>query len=248
MTRTYFDSTTASDIPSDAQVVKGYVDGAFRWSDQDWARFPGAAWVRIAVSASTNDGSELDVESGDATPDQAPGWATMRRRSGQAPTIYCNRSTWPQVVAAFAAQRVAPPNYDIADWTGVGHLLAGSIGTQWANDEMVGHHYDVGWCADFWPGVDPSPGPSPSPQPAFNPIDLEEGDMITLASSAGIWLLSGSLYVHVPDTGTQQDLLDAGLKQINISDSMHNALVAGSAALQGKITGTLNVSGALSAS
>jgi hypothetical protein len=140
-------------------MVAGYVDKIVLepWSSADWARFPNAAKVRIVKKASTNDGHVLDVEPGDATPAQAPGWVKMRRQSGFAnPTIYCNKSTWPTVIQAFLAQGVAMPLWWIAQYNGVKELpsLQGqtAIAKQYAGDVAPG--YDLSYVADFWPGVD----------------------------------------------------------------------------------------------
>jgi hypothetical protein len=63
-----------------------------------------------------------------------------------------------------------------------------------------------------------------------------------------IYLVSGSLYVHVPDISDVTSFEGAGVKQTNISQAFSDALAAGSAALQGKLSGTLAISGQLSAS
>jgi hypothetical protein len=85
----------------------------------------------------------------------------MRRRSGFGyPTIYCNRSTWPKVKAAFAAQGVAPPLYWIATGTGLREIPAGAIAAQYLLDVAPG--IDISVVADYWPGVDSAPAPAPS--------------------------------------------------------------------------------------
>ena len=66
--------------------------------------------------------------------------------------------------------------------------------------------------------------------------------------SGGIYLISGSLYAHIPDTGDVSSFEAAGVKQVNITAAMHTALQAASAALQGKLSGSLNISGQLQAS
>ncbi|WP_439377486.1 hypothetical protein [Amycolatopsis lexingtonensis] len=160
--RTMYDAVTAANITkanSRPQMVAGYVDKIKLepWSAADWARFPDARKVEIVKKASTNAGHVLDVEPGDATPEQAPGWAAMRRRSGFAyPVIYCNRSTWPKVKAAFAAQGVEPPLYWIATASGRPEIPAGAIAAQYLLDVAPG--IDVSAVADYWPGVDPAPG------------------------------------------------------------------------------------------
>ena len=87
--RTMFDSVTARNIPTTAKMVAGYVDGLYKWTTADWARFPHAVKVRIACFGRTNDGQVLDVEDGNATPTQAPVWVMMRRVKGVDPTVYC---------------------------------------------------------------------------------------------------------------------------------------------------------------
>lgn len=156
--RTMYDAVTARNIPADARMVAGYIDKIKLepWSAADWARFPNAVKVTIVKKASTNAGHVLDVEPGDARPDEAPGWVRMRRAAGANPTIYCNRSTWPTVQAEFKRQGVAQPHYWIAHYNGVVELpvLNGitAVAKQYAGDVPGG--YDLNCVADFWPGVD----------------------------------------------------------------------------------------------
>jgi hypothetical protein len=160
--RTMYDAVTARNIlKKDGRpaLVAGYVDRIklAPWTAADWALFPDALKVRIVKKASTDDGHVLDVEPGDATPEEAPGWARRRRESGFAyPVIYCNRSTWPKVKAAFAAQRVDPPLYWIATASGKAEIPDGAIAAQYLLDVAPG--IDVSVVRDYWPGVDPAPG------------------------------------------------------------------------------------------
>lgn len=149
--RTMYDSVTPGNIPADAQMVAGYVDGAYAWSAADWARFPAAVHVPIAVFPSTNDGVVLDVEQGDATPQQAPGWVQMRRAAGVDPTVYCSESAWPAVQAAFKAAGVAQPHYWVAAYPGEGAVVpAGAVAHQYQDAGP----YDLSVVVDYWPGVD----------------------------------------------------------------------------------------------
>lgn len=164
--RTMYDALTARNIlkanPPPA-LVAGYIDKIRLepWSAADWALFPGVPKVEIVKKASTNAGHVLDVEPGDATPEEAPGWAAMRRRSGFAyPVVYCNRSTWPKVKAAFAAQNVPPPLYWIATGNGLREIPGGAIAAQYLLDVAPG--IDVSAVADYWPGVDPAPHQDPN--------------------------------------------------------------------------------------
>jgi hypothetical protein len=195
MTRTMFDSITATDIPASARLVAGYVqaDPSFGWSDADWARFPAAVKVRIATRAWINDGHVLDVETGDATPVQAPGWAQMRRAAGVDPTVYCNGSTLGAVQAAFAAAGIPEPHYWIAHYDNVPVVPAGVVAKQYINDPASGGHYDLSAVADYWPGVDPEPAPTPAPK--HQEIDMSERELRPSAN--------GSVTLIVPVDGDE---------------------------------------------
>lgn len=159
MPRLMYDAVTASNIPRDAKMVAGYVDKIKLepWSPADWKLFPNATKVEIVKKASSNWGHVLDVEPGDATPVQAPGWVKMRRLAGFAnPTIYCNLSTWPSVQQAFRDQNITQPLYWIAKYDDVKNfpVLNGitAIAKQYHGNDPNG--FDISWVNDFWPGVD----------------------------------------------------------------------------------------------
>jgi hypothetical protein len=188
MTRTMYDSVNPFVIPDDAEMVAGYYDpdGAYNWSPEGWARFPNAVKVRVCGHASTNDCQVLDVEAGNATPDQAPGWVAMRRASGLAtPTVYCSYSLWrdpygvPGVLPrAFAAQGVDEPLWWIAAYPGIGErLYPGTVAHQYAD---VGP-YDLSIVADFWPGVDdvtPAPTTKGDTEMVVKEIDDNDADIV----------------------------------------------------------------------
>jgi len=46
--RTCYDAIHPANIPTNAQMVAGYVDGRYAWSAADWARFPHSVKARIA--------------------------------------------------------------------------------------------------------------------------------------------------------------------------------------------------------
>jgi len=155
--RTMYDAVTARNIPTTAVMVAGYIDKIKLepWSAADWARFPSAVKVEIVKKAGTNGGHVLDVEPGDATPAEAPGWVRMRRAAGAIPTVYCNTSTWPSVRAAFRAANTAEPYYWLARYDGKpkwddGWAAAGVVAKQYQNNPG----FDLSSVADHWPGVD----------------------------------------------------------------------------------------------
>lgn len=173
MTRLMYDGVTPSRIPADATMVAGYVDGRYANLPALRQRFPHATVVEIAVFAHTNGGTVLDVEAGDATPGEAPGWVVSRRHAGVDPTVYCSASVWPAVQAAFRNAGIAEPHYWIARYDNDPTVPTGAVAKQYKTTAG----YDVSSVAAYWPGVDPKPTPAPP-----------EEDVLTAADKAWISL------------------------------------------------------------
>ena len=148
-----FDAVTPSRIPNPKLVraVLIYIDGRYAWTGADLALFPDAAKVRIACLPSTDDGRVLDVETGDATPEQAPQWVANRRKSTQHPlagpaTIYTSLSNWQTVREAFVNEKIAEPEWLIAHYDNVACIPAGAIGKQYESTPG----YDVSIVETSW--------------------------------------------------------------------------------------------------
>lgn len=93
-----YDSVTVSQIPTTARAVAGYVNGYWPTFPTLVKSFPHAHKLSIAVSASA-DAEVLDVERGDATPDQAPAWVKRQLARGvKRPGVYCAVSDAPAVL------------------------------------------------------------------------------------------------------------------------------------------------------
>ena len=150
----------ARDFPA-AQMVAGYLDGQFAWSAAEWALFPRAQHVTIVVSANANAGDVLDVESGDATPQQTGAWVAMRRQAGLwRPSIYCSLNVVPDVRAGTGQWRLGI-DYDlwVADWDGttvVPYPLAAAKQDRNAGSYDVSAVLDDGWPHRSFP-VPPRP-------------------------------------------------------------------------------------------
>ena len=177
--RIAYDSINPLDIPTVAPIVAGYVDGIFGlahlaygepgWDAAGWARFPNAVHVGIAVSALTNDGQVLDVETFDATPAQAPHWALMRIGSGLlAATIYVNRANGKAVEDALLAAGFHPSDSKVllfistldgtrvvTHWNDGTPVRFPVVAVQYADAKLSGGNFDLSVVADYWPGVDP---------------------------------------------------------------------------------------------
>ncbi len=174
--RLLYDSVTASNIPVSATMVAGYLDGRYAWSEHDWQRHPTAQRVRITVFASDVAGDVLDVETGDATPAQAPGWVQKRRDQGAWPSVYMNLSTWPMVRDAIRAAGLVEPPYWVAAYDGNPELMPGAVAKQYQSTNA----YDLSSVAPFWPGID-SGGP------------MQEFDYIPAGPDSGwyVWRTDG---------------------------------------------------------
>jgi hypothetical protein len=160
MTRKMYDSVNPDAIPTNAQMVAGYIDGTnYKWPESAWARFPNSVKVRIARRTTTNDGHVLDVEYGIPTvwpPSQAVvDWVIMRRKAGVEPTIYCNQlNDWSGIRQLFQNAGVKEPYYWVARYNNIDVIPAGAIAKQYANSTLAGGNYDLSVVADYWPGVD----------------------------------------------------------------------------------------------
>lgn len=127
-------------IPDNPASVAGYVDGFGAWTQADWDRFPNAKHLTITVSAGVR-ARTLDVETGDATAGQAPGWYHGRAdRSHGKPVLYASASNVASVIQAMQASGVSRTSYLI--WSahiGEGEHICGphtcgfpqADGTQW---------------------------------------------------------------------------------------------------------------------
>lgn len=71
--RVMFDDTTVELIPKTAKAVAGYINGLYKTMPALRRLFPKARKVTIAISADVV-ADCLDVETGDATNAEAPGW------------------------------------------------------------------------------------------------------------------------------------------------------------------------------
>lgn len=151
---TMYDSVTASDIPTNAKMVGGYGwewQNRFRWSPSDWTRFPRAILLNTVISASTNAGDELDIETGDATPIQAPAWVRLRLNAGRkVVSLYMNASTWPEVKAQIDGAGLGRfVVYRVAWYKGFPFTLPGTWGVQYADPNTSGGHYDLSLITDI---------------------------------------------------------------------------------------------------
>jgi len=109
----------------------------------------------VGISATGSDAGQVgDVETGDLTPAQFPGWCARRRLAGVEPIGYCNRSNLAEVRRQLALQ--AAPWIPIWLSTLDGSLPwgPGIVAIQHQGAALTGGHYDCSLVSDQWPGLD----------------------------------------------------------------------------------------------
>jgi hypothetical protein len=226
MTRIMYDGITASALPAGAAMVAGYVDGT--WPDYPTlvVKFPHAVHVPIAVSAAADAGLVLDVENGDATPEDAVNWVLARRAAGVDPTVYCSASTWPTVRAAFATHDVRPPYYWIAAYDDDPAIPSGAIAHQYVSTAG----WDESSVADYWPGVDPAPAPAPAPTAPTEETDDMGIILYREAGTTNCYIRHASgQFTHVPDGESVDGYVAAKVPQVTVSAAEIAAIQAAGA-------------------
>ena len=137
---TIYDSVTPSSIPGGAKAAV-YSDGTYAASPAQVAGHPNTLW--IDTNGSNPKANVLDVEPGDATPQQAATWVQQKLTGtpGQTAIVYTYRAEWQatqQAISTLPQQMQSHVKWWIADPTGVPHIVPGSDATQW----YWGQNYD----------------------------------------------------------------------------------------------------------
>lgn len=232
-------------LPAGEQAYAGYLNGS--WPDYAAivAMFPNALHLSVTTSLQ-DEGDVLDIENGDAVPAQAPTFWSERRAAGvQRPCLYSSISEMPQVVAALSAASIPRVAYRLwsAHYTGsTPHICSPTTcafdgantpscdATQWQS--MPG--YDTSALLDNFFQV---------------PAQGDHDNMyIVNTTDQGIWLLSGSMYVHIPAPADVGNLIAGGVPQVSIEDELHSILegncsTAVIAAVQAIKTGPVGTTG-----
>jgi hypothetical protein len=155
-----YDSTELDQIPHSALAVAGYAGGAWPTYHELAGRWPHSHLLSIAISAS-EDAECLDIENGDATPDQAPDWYHRQIARGVVkPVFYTSQSRVQEVIDVLARAGISRDRYRIWDahYTYIPHITPGSDATQWT-DRSMGRNLDESLCSDefFHPTITVTP-------------------------------------------------------------------------------------------
>lgn len=185
---TMYDSTDINAMPSDGDIYAGYVDGMYATFNAVVAKFPGKVHIPITVFGAPNV-KVADCETGDLTPAQAAAWAKKEIAASRRPTIYCNTSTHPAVVAELLGVGLAfvtDVDWWEAAYDGKAILSAGSIAKQYQSTTDL----DTSVVDPSWLGVAPTP-PTPPPVPEKE-MSMILDPILTLPNGADIVVQVGT--------------------------------------------------------
>ena len=159
-----FDSIDVSQIPRTAKAAAGYVDG--RWPTffklRAWCQQAAAAGRLLSIAVFPKDGADaLDIENGDATPDQAPAWVKRQLAAGKnRPGVYSSVSEMVRVLKVLEASGINRKDVRVitAHYTGKPHLCSSKCwpgftgkadATQWRNakQDPKGRNLDTTLCS-----------------------------------------------------------------------------------------------------
>ena len=193
---TMFDAVEVAQIPNGPVAVAGYVDGVWQTAAELADRFPNAHLLSIATSPA-HDADCLDVESGDATPADVPGWYERQRGRGvERPCIYANASTMQaSIVPLVRSGAIARPLVRLwsAHWAGehicgpasCGALSIDADGCQWT-DRAWGRDLDESLLvADFFGTPKPAAARKKAAPVTTVPIEITDSSIVIHATVNG---------------------------------------------------------------
>ena len=163
-----YDTITLDTVPSNPQVLAGYTSGYWPTYQPLVNRYPKAKVKSIAIAARYH-AMCLDVEPGDATPDQVVAWFYADRKAGfSKPCIYSSYYYWRDQISPLLAKAHIPRSaywaWD-ADYTYYAHIDYGFDGTQWT-DHYNNKNLDASTITyAFSELIAPKPQPKPAPKP-----------------------------------------------------------------------------------
>lgn len=153
-----YDAANPDNIPDvfPGELVAGYINGQYRWTDEQWARFgDGITKVTICIyiPGVTNDPYDqrysadvLDIEAGDVgmvSKSFAITWCQVQKDARDIrPTIYTSKSGLGTLGDIDCDFWIADPDIPST------HILPGTVATQWG----YAGGYDISETVDGWPG------------------------------------------------------------------------------------------------
>lgn len=154
---TMYDSVNPDVIPAGAKAVAGYVGGRWPTFPTVTRLFPNAHHLSIAVSA-VEDADCLDIEQGDASIAEAPGWVKRQQARGvKRPVVYTSLSQAQLLLRVLA--RAGVPRSHVRVWTAhytlrphrctsrCGYSFTGKADATQYHDRALGRNLDASVCS-----------------------------------------------------------------------------------------------------
>jgi hypothetical protein len=191
-----YDSITPDTIPAHASAVAGYVGGWWPDYAEEVKRWPHAQHLSIAVNSGER-ARCLDVERGDSTPAEAPGWFQPAAGGQELPVFYGSigqglgqPGVITEIVRALSAAGIQRHRYFLwsADYTGIPHVNDGCDATQWT-DAALGRNLDESLCHDWFFRAHAPPPPKPT-------LDVLLGPERRAVNSFDLYIKHPHLHVH----------------------------------------------------
>lgn len=204
------DAIVAANLPPGMDAYAGYVDG--QWPDFPLihGRYPGIPTLALTVYLA-NEAEGLDIEQGDATPQDAPTFVTERTIAKVwRPVLYCSQSLLTTVQSFCTGAGLLRSAYRLlsAHYGWGGQLPGLAKGQHICGPRTCGSHVQAdgtqwidhgGWdeslLADDFFASAPAPIPAPSPT-TFGPI--EETEMNIQQATLQVSITSGHGWVASP--------------------------------------------------
>ncbi len=185
--RTMADSVSVDAMPAWVSVKAFYVDGKFTAPHAAITAWKGPRVLTCVTGDPAVVSNELDVETGDATPDHVGAWADAQIARGEKYLdIYCNRSSFAAVVANIGRR---PVGVRLATLDGTvlhtfdGHPL---VACQALPASMTGANFDLSlvWDDAWHPGWDTE----------VPNADLQDLHQLAAAAQTALGRLAGKIH------------------------------------------------------
>lgn len=152
-TVTMYDADNPYDIPRDAKMVAGYIDGSrTTWRPEWWTWFTQAVLVTISAVGARWDADLFDVEPQCIwPPENVLPLVVTARVNGRWPAVYCNQlNHWAYIRQMFRMRGMEEPPYIVANYDGVAVIPPGAVGKQYKHPPQIGKHYDLSVIDASW--------------------------------------------------------------------------------------------------
>lgn len=235
MTRQAVDALYASNIAEgidsgaiNPQIVLGYVyrDGGAVWSASDWNLSQFDNRLKGTITTNASYAADIwDAETGDGQPSDITTFRATCTNAGMVwCTVYAGKYQWlPEIQDIIASEHLTNINIWDSDATGVPHLNAGSVATQYAVDSQLHAGYDLSLSVNspLWYGIDPVPDPKHF---KVNEMLIVGVNPASTTQQAVLLMPDGKKY-PIAGASDLTALVNAGIPYCAVSEAFYTALV-----------------------